>query len=101
MTKPKILIFKCPHCASLDRYPEDKSDKSQRPPCYVCGEDLLVFDHCEDDPLDTGTALAIVHAIALQALEATGDYVPATSMGEARAALAVVEDLIVNNFGEE
>jgi hypothetical protein len=50
--------------------------------------------------MDTGKALEIVHAMATSLLNRHGEFL-ASNPAEAREALAVVEDLIVNNFEVE
>lgn len=55
----------------------------------------------KDGFMDTGTALDIVHAMAKFLYKDHGEFVQAKTPHEVELALDTVEDLIVNNFGED
>lgn len=56
----------------------------------------------ETTVMETGVALEIVHAMADQLFKTYGIIIaPATCPHDVQTALDTVEDLIVNNFGEE
>lgn len=38
------LVYKCPWCGARDEF---RAPAPETPPCYVCGQDLLEFDHIE------------------------------------------------------
>ncbi len=52
--------------------------------------------------MDTGTALEIVHAMAKRLYREHGEICqPAANPSEAEEALNIVEDIIVNEYGED
>lgn len=53
------------------------------------------------DFMDIGEALEIVHEMAKRALEKHGEIGPAKTRAKAEVALDTVEDLIVNEYGED